>query len=159
MAALTEKKKEKRTDVGTWHCLLARKEAGRGGGSWCPARGGRTDKPGCRAGARPLCGRRCGEANVGELLPLQTPLHPHLPSPMRWLSMPLTWLKIFSLVLSVLVSVSASTVQGVHKTSLLDMFFKFPYTEASSHFSYRRIKRNLRETDITDLDIKPVFHN
>lgn len=48
------------------------------------------------------------------------------------------------------VTVSTSPLQGVHKTSSLNRFLKFPYAAASSHFSYRRIKRNIRKTHITD---------
>lgn len=48
------------------------------------------------------------------------------------------------------VTVSTSPLQGVHKTSPLNVVLEFPHAAASSHFSYRRIERNVRETPITD---------
>lgn len=48
------------------------------------------------------------------------------------------------------VTVSTSLLQGVHKTSSLKMLLKVSHIVASSHFIYKRIKRNIRETHITD---------
>lgn len=83
-------------------------------------------------------GRHWG-AKDGELLLLQASLHLPLPSSRKRLSMPLFWLRAFLLMLSMFVCWWTQTLHSVHKTSLLDMSLKLPYTEASSHFSYRTI--------------------
>lgn len=48
------------------------------------------------------------------------------------------------------VTVSTSLLQGLHKASSLKMLLKVSHITATSHFSYRRIRRNIRETHITD---------
>lgn len=105
MVAPAKRKEENRTAIATWRCLLhSKKQAGEEGAGIQPGVAGLTSQAAklelilwmgfCRGGH--------GEGNIGELLPLQRSLRPHLPSPVRWPNMPLIWQKTVSLVLSIL---------------------------------------------------------